>query len=90
MHPIVDCLLLVLCPLSPWDEHRGNIPTFQELQAIMNAGATCGHLWTDMKARPEYIAVKDVFLEAVGLPKLLWVPFKEMVLEYACWNLRDM
>jgi hypothetical protein len=64
--------------------------TFQELQAIMNASATCGHLRADMKTRPEYIAVKDAFLEAAGLPKLLWVPFKEMVLEYARRNLRNL
>jgi hypothetical protein len=43
-----------------------------------------------MKTRPEYIAVKDVFLEAAGLPKPLWVPFKEMVLEYTHRNLCDL
>jgi hypothetical protein len=90
VHPIADCLLLVLRLLSPWDENHRNIPTFQELQAIMNAGTTCGHLRADMKTRPDYIAVKDTFLEAAGLPKPLWVPFKERVLEYARRNLHDL
>jgi hypothetical protein len=26
VHPIADCLLLVLRPLLPWDENHGNIP----------------------------------------------------------------
>jgi hypothetical protein len=56
----------------------------------MNIGATCGHLRADMKTRPEYIAMKNAFLEAVGLLKPLWVPFKEMVLEYVRHNLRDL
>jgi hypothetical protein len=34
--------------------------------------------------------MKDAFLEAAGLLKPLWVPFKEMVLEYALRNLRDL
>jgi hypothetical protein len=79
-----------VAPPFAMGQNHGNIPTFQELQAIMKAGATCGHLWVDMKTRPEYIAVKLAFLEAAGLPKPLWVPFKEMVVEYACRNLHDL